>query len=137
MPYRSMFDNFFSSQRPLFSLSNQIWNPPTDIFDDEQTTVIKMEVAGLDKEEIRIVSEDNVLTIRGQRKHAHRGVKINYQLMEVHYGRFERRFAFPHALKEDAIHASYDRGFLIVEVEKPSLEATAVPVRIIDDNPLD
>src|SRR5262245_15598695 len=116
MPLQQMLDNFFSTQRPVFSLSRRVWNPPTDIYEDEDKTIIKMEVAGLDERNIQITAERNHLIIRGRREFACEGRKLNYHLMEVHYGSFERAFAFSFALKEEKIKANYENGFLVIEV---------------------
>ena len=62
-----MIDNFFSSQRPLFSLSKQVWNPPTDIYESGEVTKIKMEVAGLDERELEITVQADMLVVRGRR----------------------------------------------------------------------
>jgi len=64
---RHMIDNFFSSQRPLFSLSKQVWNPPTDIYESGEVTKIKMEVAGLDERELEITVQVDMLVVRGRR----------------------------------------------------------------------
>lgn len=134
MPYQQMLDNFFSSQRPLFSLSNRVWNPPTDIFEEGKLTHIRMEIAGLDESAMQLVVQRNVLIIRGRRDQEHTGTRenMNYHLLEVHYGEFERAFAFSFTLQEDKIKARYERGFLIVEVERTQPVVTKVSVEIIE-----
>jgi len=134
MPQRSMLDHYFSSPRPLFSLSSRIWNPPTDIYESGEATTIRMEVAGLDESHLRIVSQQNLLIVRGRRAHAHADpARVNYHLMEIHYGEFERVFAFSFDIDEGTIKASYERGFLIVEVGKRAPHVTHVKVEIIQD----
>lgn len=135
MPYNSMLDNFFSSQRPLFSLSKRVWNPPTDICECEALTEIKIEVAGLDEKNLQIVADRNLLIVKGQRLQDHGGQKINYHLMEIHYGSFERVFAFSYNLSEETISATYEKGFLIVRVTKQSPHITNVSVNVVDDKP--
>lgn len=66
--FRTAFDNFFSSQRPLFSLSERLWNPPTDVYETAEAVFIKMEIAGLRDDDIDITVEDNLLRIRGCRR---------------------------------------------------------------------
>ena len=137
MPYNSMLDNFFSSQRPLFSLSKWVWNPPTDICECEEVTELKIEVAGLDEKNLQIVAERNMLIVRGRRIQDHGGKKINYHLMEIHYGHFERVFAFSYNLNEEEINATYEKGFLMIRVLKQTPRVSNVSVRVVHDEPSD
>ena len=61
------FAHFFSSQKPLFSLSRKVWNPPTDIREGKNSIFIRMEVAGINEENLTILMENNVLTVSGMR----------------------------------------------------------------------
>jgi HSP20 family protein len=134
MPYDAMLDNFFSSQRPLFSLSKRVWNPPTDICECEAGTEIKIEVAGLDEKNLQILVDRNLLIVRGRRVQESDGRKLNYHLMEIHYGQFERVFAFSYNLSEDAISATYEKGFLLIRVTKQAPHVTSVTVRVVRDD---
>ncbi|HOE95755.1 MAG TPA: Hsp20/alpha crystallin family protein [Candidatus Sumerlaeota bacterium] len=133
MGYQSMLDNFFSSQRPLFSLSQRVWNPPTDIYETEEAAIIRMEVAGLDENQLNIITQGELLIVRGRRDRQLPHRKINYHLMEVHYGGFERLFAFSFPLDEKKIKATYERGFLTIEVPRQAPQVTEVSVRIIEE----
>jgi HSP20 family protein len=133
MPIQQMLDNFLSAQRPLFSLSNRVWNPPTDVYESGDKTYVKMEISGLDERAIQITAEKNVLVIRGRREDAPAGQQINYHLMEVHYGAFERSFAFSFTLDQDKIKATYERGFLLIELQHTQPTVTRVSVQIIND----
>lgn len=133
MPYNSMLDNFFSSQRPLFSLSKRVWNPPTDICESDEETAIKIEVAGLDEENLQILTERNMLIVRGRRCQACPAQKINYHLMEIHYGQFERIFAFSYNLSEETITAAYEKGFLQIRVRKSVPRATNVTIQVVQE----
>lgn len=136
MPFRPMLGSFVSSQRPLFSLANHVWNPPTDIYDIGETTVIKMEVAGLDEEQLQVIAQRNVLIIRGRRQQAEdASPKLHYHLMEIHYGEFERAFAFSFQLDQSTVKATYDRGFLVVEVGHSQPQVTRISVQIIGEHP--
>lgn len=118
MADQDKIETYFSSQRPHFSMSDQIWNPPTDVFETEEATIVKMEVAGLDEAELKITVESNRLIIQGQRRNTHCQQKINYHLMEVHYSSFRRAIAFSHKLDPERVETTYDRGFLIIEIPR-------------------
>lgn len=133
MTYQMMLDNFFSSQRPLFSLSKQVWNPPTDIYETEEMTLLKIEVAGLDEEQMQITTDRNLLIVRGHRAHGHADSKVNYHLMEIHYGCFERVFAFSFTLDADSVKASYEKGFILIEINKTARQVTNVTVQVVQE----
>jgi HSP20 family protein len=124
MIYRSMLDNFFSTQRPLYSMGGCVWTPPTDIYESEKSTIIKMEVAGLDEDKFQLSVRRNLLVVSGRRQPDQSACKLNYHLIEVHYGPFERVFAFSHNLRESDIAATYKSGFLVIEIAHPSTTST-------------
>ncbi len=115
---KTVLDNFFSSQRPLFSLSDKIWNPPTDLYETADSIVIKMEIAGVKNENIEIKIENSHLVIKGSRVEEPDAQKENYHLMEIHYGNFKRLFALPTKLSLNDIRAYYKDGFLKVVIPK-------------------
>ncbi|MFH0793143.1 MAG: Hsp20/alpha crystallin family protein, partial [bacterium] len=118
-----------STQRPLFSLSDRHWNPPTDIYETDAEVVIKMEVAGVRKEELSVSVEADLLIIRGKRDEPPPAKKRNYHLMEIHYGPFERVFRISDRLLVEKIKARYKEGFLLIGIPK-SNDVKQVPVSI-------
>jgi len=115
---KNLCDNFFSTQRPLFSLSQKIWNPPTDVYETKDEIIIKMEIAGVRKADIEITAENNRLMVRGNRNDPIHIGKENYHIMEIHYGHFERIFGLPKNLDHTKINAVYKDGFLNVSIPK-------------------
>lgn len=127
---KTVFDNFFSSQRPLFSLSERIWNPPTDVYETSESMVIKMEVAGVKQEDMDISVDNNLLLIRGKRLEETPLRKENFYLMEIRYGRFERVFAMPAGLSLSDIIAEYRDGFLRLTIPKSKKRTEGVKIKI-------
>jgi len=130
---RSLFDNVFSSQKPLFSLSEKVWNPPTDVYETANSVVIKMEVAGVSLNDLDLTIKDHYLVIRGCRRESPCLDKENFHLMEIRYGSFERSFPLPHNVHLDEIQAQYTNGFLIVTVPKKTPVSREIPVRSSED----
>jgi HSP20 family protein len=135
MILRDEFDNLFSSQRPIYSLSNKLWNPPTDIYETPEATCIKIEAAGLEKSEIQVIVQRNFLVVRGQRRPFSEPRKVVYHLMEVRYDQFERVFEFSHPIDEDKARVTYAQGFLLIEIQKAPDAVTQVTVQLLDDLP--
>ncbi|MBN1517404.1 Hsp20/alpha crystallin family protein [Candidatus Sumerlaeota bacterium] len=130
--FKGSFDHFFSSQKPWFSLSKKIWNPPVDVYECENAIVIKMEVAGVKEEHLDIATEGHMLMIRGVRPEEKDLERSSIHLLEINYGQFERAFRLPDGIVVEDIQANYTNGFLrvkIVKSDKPE-DTITVPVRI-------
>jgi HSP20 family protein len=94
------------------------WLPPVDLREEEQSFVIQMEVPGLSKDEIDIHLENNVLTLRGERKFEQEDQKHNYHRIERYYGKFARSFTLPSLIQPGGIAASLKDGVLEVSIPK-------------------
>jgi len=131
--FRALFDNLFSTQHPLFSLSEKVWNPPTDVYETVSSMVIKMEIAGVSLSELDVTLEDRLLIIRGCRRENSCLDKEDFHLMEIRYGAFERAFPLSPKTHFDEIHAQYSNGFLIITVPKKAPVNRGIPVKIIEE----
>jgi HSP20 family protein len=130
---KAVFDNFFSSKRPLFSLSQNVWNPPADFYETADSVVIKMEVAGASRDRMEIAVEGSFLVIRGCRHEDTALPKESYLLMEIRYGRFERVFGLPTKTLADKIQAQYHNGFLVVTIPKRAAAAARdIPIEVAE-----
>jgi HSP20 family protein len=110
-------DNIFSYERPFFSMSECVWNPPSDVYETEQQQVIiKMEIAGLILDDLQITAENNYLVVRGCR--AEEPAKSHFHLMEIRHGVFERAFRLSFALCPENINAQYTDGFLVITLQR-------------------
>lgn len=94
------------------------WQPPVDIFEDENSVVIKAELPGIDQQDIEVRIEDNTLTLRGERKHEEEVRKENYHRIERYYGGFQRSFSLPHTIDRERVKATCDRGVLTITLPK-------------------
>jgi HSP20 family protein len=130
--FKTLFDNFFSSQRPLFSLSGKVWNPPVDVYETSDSVVIKMEIAGMCRDKLEILAEGGLLVIRGSRRDETLLPKENHHLMEIRYGHFERVFRIPGEIRNDEIEARYDCGFLLVTVARRPSVSRQIPIEVVE-----
>ncbi len=99
-------------------VQNKVWEPLVDIFEKDDKFVIKAEVPEVKKEDISINIENNVLTIKGERKLEKTEEKENYHRAERFYGMFQRSFTLPGTVEQDKIKASLENGVLTVEIPK-------------------
>lgn len=107
--------------------SNVEWVPNTDIYETASSFVVRLEVAGISKDEVQISLSDRTLVIRGRRLDLCRKEPCQFRQMEIHYGVFERRIVVPKNVEPKRIKANYRNGFLIIELPKV---AKSNPVRM-------
>jgi HSP20 family protein len=94
------------------------WFAPTDVSEDQNTLRISMELPGVDASDVRLSLENNVLTIRGEKKQQTEENNERVHRFERTYGMFERTFALPNTVDPDKIEARYENGVLFVSIPK-------------------
>jgi HSP20 family protein len=94
------------------------WAPPVDIYEHESNIVLKAELPGIDPKDVELRVENNVLTVRGQRKLEEEVKRDNYHRVERAYGVFTRQFTLPTTVDAEKIKADYKDGVLKVVIPK-------------------
>ena len=94
------------------------WLPATDVSEDKDSIRISMELPGIDPDDVRISLENNVLTIRGEKKQESEENNERVHRIERIYGTFERTFVLPNTVDPDRIEASFENGLLDVTIRK-------------------
>jgi len=117
-------------------MGQSAWAPNTDVYETPQHLIIKMELAGIRKEDIEITLQDRLLTVRGYRKDTcpHRQTRCSFHQMEIDYGYFERRILVPVPVDAASAQANFYNGFLLIELAKtarPVPSAVAVVIEQI------
>jgi len=92
------------------------WVPNTDVYVTETGLVIKVELAGMKKEDLQLVIEGNKVKINGQRRDGCRSPKCKFLVMEINYGAFESIVELPEGYDLPHAKASYQNGFLRIDV---------------------
>ncbi len=92
--------------------------PAVDIIEKEDDFCIKVEIPGVDKKDVKITVQDDVLTIKGEKKKEEEKKGENYYRVERCYGTFQRSFTLPSSVASDKIDASYDNGVLTIMIPK-------------------
>jgi HSP20 family protein len=110
--------------------SNVEWVPNTDIYENEASFVVRMEIAGVNRDDIHINFSDRTLIVRGRRPDPRRADKCHFRQMEVDYGIFERHLVIPRTVDGKRIRANYRNGFLIIELPKVA-KSDPVPQRVM------
>ncbi len=101
--------------------------PPVDVYEDENSIQVRLEVPGVDEKDIDIRLENNVLTVHGERKFEKEEKEENFHRIERRYGSFTRSFTLPSTVNSEDVQANYDKGVLKIRLAK---RAEAKPKQI-------
>ena len=94
------------------------WAPTVDIAETEHELTVKADLPGVKPEDLDIRVENNILTIRGDRKFEKKTDEKNYLRVERTYGSFSRSFSLANTVKTEAIKADYKDGVLTLTIPK-------------------
>src|SRR5450631_3906769 len=94
------------------------WAPAVDIYETQNELVVKADLPDVNPQDLDIRVENNILTIRGERKFATKVNEDNYLRIERAYGSFSRSFSLANSVKSDAIKADYQNGVLTLSLPK-------------------
>jgi len=122
-----VFREQYSPQNPEEALTTAGFAPPVDIYEDEHTITLKLEVPGIDEKDIDVRIENNTLTVHGERKIEKEEKEENFRRIERQYGSFTRSFTLPSTVDPAQVSANYERGVLKINLAK---KAEARPKQI-------
>ena len=112
-------------------LHHKGWRPPTDVYETDTSAVVRVEIAGVEEEDMEISFANRVLTVTGRR--CDPAAKLTYQQMEIKYGDFRTDVFLPWTVKERDIEASYEDGFLVIVLPK-ARGTQKVPITVIEES---
>ena len=112
------FNRLFGELARDYDLFDRGWAPAVDVKENEQEYTLEADLPGMKKEEIDITVVDNVVTLKGERKHESETKEKDYHRVERRYGSFERTFEIPGGFDADKIAAHFDNGVLRVTLPK-------------------
>jgi len=125
-PYRSistlqdqfsrLFNESFRNQAEESAFTT--WAPAVDIYETPNELVVKADLPDVNEKEIDVRVENNLLTVRGERKFEKSVSEENFLRVERVYGAFSRSFSLPNTVNPEAIRAEYKNGVLTVNLPK-------------------
>ncbi len=117
-PFDRLVDSFFGGGRPAGS-GSLMRAPETDVVETEREIRVVTEMPGLKPDDVEVDVENNVLTIRGEKREERtEGEQGKWHLAERRYGTFARSFVLPRDVDADNIGASFEDGVLTVTIPK-------------------
>jgi HSP20 family protein len=107
------------------------WSPLVDIVEDDKEYLIKAELPEMKREDIRVSVENNLLTLRGERKFEQEEKDKKFHRVERAYGSFARSFSLPDEVDSGKVSAEFKDGVLKVHLPKsPNAKPKSVEVKI-------
>ncbi len=94
------------------------WAPAVDIHENEHELIVKADLPGVEAKDLDIRVENNILTIRGERRFEKKVNEDNYLRVERAYGSFSRSFSLANTVNPEGIKADYQNGVLTLNVPK-------------------
>ncbi len=127
----SLFQEYNRGQGEGDALTTAAFVPPVDIYEDEHKIVLKLEAPGMKESDLDIQMENNVLTVRGERKFEKEEKEENFHRIERRYGSFYRSFTVPNTVNPESVKANYEAGVLKLELEKrPEAKPKQIKVQV-------
>ena len=124
LPFRDEMDRFFNSFLEDSPYSGFIrretgtWYPSVDIEENDNEYLLRAEIPGMESKDVDISLNDNVLTIKGQKKVEKEEKESNYRHVECRYGTFQRTFQLPANVDPHNVKAECSNGVLTVHIAK-------------------
>ena len=110
-------------------LGRSAWSPPIEVFTDQGQLVVRTDLPGMSKDDVRLEIQGEVLTIAGERRHEHEGQRDGWFHSERSYGSFARTVRLPHGVKTEDAEATFDNGVLEVRFAAPEKGGRKVEIR--------
>jgi HSP20 family protein len=126
-PFREMFDlqrrinQLFDNSAATASgegVALSTWTPAVDIFEDENSYLIKMELPEVNREDVKVNLHENTLSISGERRFENEDKRDGYHRVERSYGQFYRSFTLPPNVNVQDINAQFKDGMLRLRLPK-------------------
>jgi HSP20 family protein len=107
-----------------------IFSPIMNAFVKGDSYCVEAEIPGVDKNDLEVSVDGNMLTIRGERKMSREEKEEDYIIRESDYGSFMRRLTMPEGVKTENVHASYDNGVLKITIpmEKKAIKGRKIEI---------
>src|SRR3984957_11643148 len=114
--FNRIFNESFRNHTEESALTT--WAPAVDIYETANELVVKADLRDVNEKDIDVRVENNLLTIRGERKFEKSVSEENFLRIERTYGSFSRSFSLPNTVNSEAIGAEYKNGVLTVNLPK-------------------
>src|SRR5882724_13181605 len=113
-----LFSTNLTRAFPDEGIGRGAWSPSVDIYENKDQIVLEAELPGMKQEDFDLTIENNVITLRGERRFEKTDDADNYHRVERSYGSFTRSFTLPQTVSSEGATAEYQNGVLRVTLPK-------------------
>lgn len=129
--FPTVFDQAFSPFRAEFASIE--WMPEVELLQNNGKLMVKADLPGLTKDDVKVELTDKVLTISGERKDEKEEKREGFYRSERSYGRFFRQIPLPEGVKTDKANATFRNGVLEITMPAPKMESQARQLEIKEE----
>jgi HSP20 family protein len=121
MIVRKSIPTMLETRREIFHavswhIRSSVWSPPTDVYETNDSFVVRVEIAGMHEDDFEVAVENHILMIGGHRSDLNE--RRAYHQMEIRFGKFEIAVEIPVPVDADGSVAEYKDGFLLIQLPK-------------------
>jgi HSP20 family protein len=125
-----LFERFWEPKWDEFPPLGGEWTPSLDLSETKDALVVKAEIPGIEPKEIEVSLQEQVLTIKGEKRQEKEEKDEHYFRMERSYGGFVRSIRLPVPVDGSKVSATFKNGLLTVRLPKtPAAKGTTIPVK--------
>jgi HSP20 family protein len=126
-----LFDRFWEGEGDLPSLpALGEWAPALDVSETKDAVIVKAEVPGMDPKDVQVSLQEQVLTLKGEKKQEKEEKDEHYYRTERAYGAFARAIRLPAPVDGSKVTATFKHGLLSVTLPKaPAAKGTSIPIK--------
>lgn len=103
---------------PMPYSRQEVWRPPTDVYETEADVMVVMELAGIKEEDVEVTLFNDMVIVSGNRVDGARPEKVRYHEVGINFGRFRSEVYLPIKVNPDCVDAGYENGFLTIRLSK-------------------
>jgi len=124
-----LIDRFWDEDSPELPALGE-WKPQMDVSETKDSLIVKLEVPGMDPKDIQISLQENLLTVKGEKRQEQEEKEEHYHRVERTYGMFTRSVRLPVTVDGSKVAASFKNGLLTVTLPKtPTSKGTTIPIK--------
>ena len=126
--FTDQMDRMFTSMMPGGSTGERggmtMWTPRTEMFERDNKMIVRVELPGTDKQDVRVSVTGDSLVIEGDRRQNEEQTRRGFYRSEWTYGHFHREIPLPETVDAKDVHAKFDNGVLEIEMPQPQQQNT-------------
>ena len=117
--YRQLLHDALQQMQPSILQRSAAWRPFADIRESAEMMTVKIELAGMNEEDIDVTLYEDALVVSGERRDdTNQNDQLSYREAQVRYGPFRVEVLLLFPVNQEGIEARYENGFLWVDLPK-------------------